>query len=49
MPSNGNFFSLLNIPENREDTERLLREHAAVRAEGDKIVNIEDCETVEGT
>jgi len=30
------FFSLLNIPENREDTERLLREHAAVRAEGDK-------------
>jgi hypothetical protein len=30
------FFSLLNVGENREDTKRILREHAAVRAEGDK-------------
>jgi hypothetical protein len=30
------FFSLLNVGENREDTKRILRDHAAVRAEGDK-------------
>lgn len=30
------FFSLLNVGENREDTKRILREHAAVREEGDK-------------
>lgn len=30
------FFTLLNIPENIEERERLLKDHAAVRAEGDK-------------